>query len=88
MTWQYGYTFCETIAASLKHIRQLTDAGRKLGGGADSPTLCGTKPAWDLKLDATIETVAGAKQETRNGMRLCRGCAAAFEGLARSGANG
>ena len=45
------YAFCETAAASGYspwHIRRLTKRGKKLGGGADTPTLCGREAAWDL----------------------------------------
>lgn len=45
------YAFCETIHASSYtpwHIRQLTDAGRKFGGGADTPALCGLRVSWDI----------------------------------------
>lgn len=45
------YSYCETVTssgASPWHIRQLTEAGRKLGGGADTPALCGRVVAWDL----------------------------------------
>jgi len=43
------FSFCETIAAVGRwHIRQLTEKGRMLGGGADTETLCGLKAAWDL----------------------------------------
>ena len=46
------YSFCETAHAtgsSPWHIRKLTSAGKKLGGGADTPALCGRKVAWDIK---------------------------------------
>jgi hypothetical protein len=39
-----GYSFCESVTASAlspHHIRKLTDVGLKLGGGVDTPTLCG-----------------------------------------------
>lgn len=42
---------CETIAAITVHIRRVTEAGPKYGGGADSLTLCGKKAAWDTKFD-------------------------------------
>jgi hypothetical protein len=45
------YSFCETATAGAKtpwHIRVLTAKGRKLGGGADTPALCGREVSWDL----------------------------------------
>ena len=50
------YSFCESSHAgpfSPWHIRKLKEAGRKLGGGADTPSLCGKKVAWDLKSEVT-----------------------------------
>jgi hypothetical protein len=50
------YAFCERVTAgptSPWHIRQLTDKGKKLGGGADTPSLCGSKMAWDVNVDIT-----------------------------------
>jgi hypothetical protein len=50
------FSFCETAGAtgmSLWHIRNLTKAGRKLGGGADALSLCGRKVCWDLDVDLT-----------------------------------
>lgn len=50
------FSFCETISAtgtSPWHIRQLTDKGLKLGGGADSKSLCGREVAWDLEVEIT-----------------------------------
>lgn len=48
------YAFCETVHASGTspwHIRELTSAGKKLGGGADTLALCGRKASWDLISD-------------------------------------
>jgi hypothetical protein len=45
------YSYCEPVTAtgtSPWHIRRLTEAGRKLGGGADTPALCGREVSWDL----------------------------------------
>jgi len=50
------YSFCETIAAppgGKWHLRELTEKGQKFGGGADSPTLCGLKAAWDINVPIT-----------------------------------
>jgi hypothetical protein len=43
------YVFCETTAAYVWHVRKLSEQGIKLGGGADTKTLCGLRPSWDLK---------------------------------------
>lgn len=48
-----SYSFCEAVTASGAspwHIRKLTQAGRKLGGGADTLALCGRKVSWDLSV--------------------------------------
>lgn len=48
------YSYCETVtagSASPWHIRKLSAAGRKLGGGADALALCGIKVAWDMNVD-------------------------------------
>ena len=45
------YSVCEPETAggaSPWHIRKLTAAGRKLGGGADTKALCGRKVSWDI----------------------------------------
>lgn len=50
------HSFCETMFASGVtpwHIRKLTTVGRKLGGGADTPSLCGKDVAWDLSVEIT-----------------------------------
>ena len=48
---------CETVAAITTHARMLTKKGRFLHGGADSKTLCGQKPAWDLRGEVSTKTV-------------------------------
>lgn len=51
------YSFCESVAAGPRspwHIRKLTDKGKKLGGGIDTPGLCGhprVTYGWDLDVD-------------------------------------
>ena len=48
-------SFCESVMAGPKsswHLRKLTKAGRKLGGGIDTPSLCGrVKQGWDLDVE-------------------------------------
>lgn len=48
-----AFSFCETYSAPPWcpwHIRALSQRGKKLGGGADTPALCGTLVAWDLEV--------------------------------------
>ena len=45
------YSFCEEAPGGLWHIRQLSDVGRKLGGGADTDALCGRRVSWDLSVE-------------------------------------
>ena len=50
------HSFCETMFASGVtpwHIRKLTEVGRKLGGGADTESLCGKRVSWDLNVEIT-----------------------------------
>lgn len=42
---------CETVHAITVHLRRLSVAGVKYGGGADTLALCGAKAAWDLRND-------------------------------------
>lgn len=63
------FSFCETITAGPEtpwHIRELTSAGRKLGGGADTLSLCNKKVSWDLRvsLDPSIDRCCGVCKET------------------------
>jgi hypothetical protein len=52
------YAYCETISAYVWHIRPLTKAGLKLGGGADTPALCGAKVLWDIQ--CSVDPIAPA----------------------------
>jgi len=64
------YAFCESAWAGSRtpwHIRQLTDAGRKPGGGADTKALCGCEVAWDLTAEVNLSFD-----------RCCRKCAEAY----------
>jgi len=65
------YSFCETLAANLWHIRQLTDAGQKRGGGADTPTLCGLTAAWDVSAPIPPKLLGGSG--------ICHTCAAKYK---------
>lgn len=68
-----AFVFCESINASgisPWHIRKLTDKGLKLGGGADTDTLCGREMAWDLNVDITEHHLT----------HCCKKCAEVFNG--------
>ena len=68
---QGQYSFCEGIAAgsaSRWHIRKLSPQGQKIGGGADTPSLCGRKMAWDLKPPITPRIL-------QDSTAVCRECA-------------
>lgn len=60
------YSYCESVTAtgtSPWHIRRLTEIGRKLGGGADTPALCGREVSWDLGgNEVTAESVERISQ--------------------------
>lgn len=50
-------SYCETIHASATtpwHLRILTGAGKKLGGGADTKSFCGLEVAWDLDVEISL----------------------------------
>lgn len=50
------YSFCESSWAGPNapwHLRQLSEVGRKLGGGADTVALCGREVSWDLEVELT-----------------------------------
>ena len=57
------YSFCESIHGSFNtwHIRLLTPAGRKLGGGIDTESLCGrVNHGWDIRKPVELnEVMAG-----------------------------
>ena len=58
------YSFCESINAicSKWHIRRLSDAGSKPGGGIDTPTLCGRRMSgWDIVVAITEAKLEGRK---------------------------
>jgi hypothetical protein len=51
-----NHAFCESMYARSGapwHLRKLTEAGRKPGGGADTPALCGRQVTWDLEVPIT-----------------------------------
>lgn len=68
-----SYSFCESIHATSTspwHIRELTEVGRKLGGGIDTASLCGLiVRGWDLEVEITQHHFD----------RCCVKCAEAYE---------
>lgn len=42
-----------SASLSLWNLRHLTSEGEKLGGGADTRSLCGRRVDWDLRVDPT-----------------------------------
>ena len=57
------YSFCEAVTAgsnSKWHIRPLTTRGRMLGGGADTPALCGRQVSWDVRAQINELGLQGA----------------------------
>jgi hypothetical protein len=54
------YSFCESVTATSISpwcIRRPTSVGRKLGGGVDTPSLCGRVKiglGWDLKVPVDV----------------------------------
>jgi hypothetical protein len=80
------YSFCESVTGiGPWHIRQLSPAGKKTGGGIDSPSLCGriypsgaTTPngkrgfgGWDLDVEITEHHLRHA----------CKECACVYRAL-------
>lgn len=60
------YSECERVTAtptSPYHVRVLTSAGLKKGGGADSIALCGAEVAWDTREVALGEVIESAKTQ-------------------------
>lgn len=65
LTSQQKYSFCESLYASSYshwHIRKLTNAGSKFGGGIDTKSLCGlVEKGWDLNVSLSRERALGDK---------------------------
>lgn len=63
------YSFCEPVMAGVRatwHIRPLTKAGRKLGGGIDTASLCGwvvRGNGWDIDVPITEHHLKHACQK-------------------------
>jgi hypothetical protein len=67
------FFYCETVTAggaSPWHIREKGPKGVMLGGGADTPALCGRTVAWDLRVPIDIESESG-KAQLRAACRKC-----------------
>jgi hypothetical protein len=71
------YSFCESIHAGARspwHIRKLTSAGPKLGGGIDTKSLCGNvERGWDLNVEITQYHLTHACTECCTSYGLARG---------------
>ena len=49
------YSFCESVTGiGPRHIRKLTSVGRKLGGGIDTPSLCGLVHPIGAKIEGKL----------------------------------
>lgn len=66
-----AFSFCETTAAIVWHIRQLGPAGPKYGGGADTPTLCGGQAAWDVQCEINEATLTFRPGQPGNPCKVC-----------------
>ncbi|WP_159599502.1 hypothetical protein [Agromyces humi] len=76
------YAYCETITAgptTRNHIRPITEAGLKTGGGADTVAICGREVAWDLRT-ADIYHLPGVTAEGVDW--ICANCRAEAERIA------
>lgn len=78
------YSFCESVVAgplSPWHIRELTDNGKKLGGGIDTGSLCGrVRAGWDLERDVVgypLDVVTDGRRH------VCKVCADKFRELTK-----
>ena len=70
------FAFCESMGATSTspwHIRQLTDKGLKLGGGADTEALCGREMCWDLNVTITEHHLS----------HCCKKCCVQFNGVSQ-----
>jgi hypothetical protein len=74
------YSYCETFTAGSStpwHIRKLTDAGKKLGGGADTPSLCDRTVAWDVNCPLQeFDIIKNPKAP--NTIPVCKKCKEAY----------
>lgn len=67
------YSFCESAYAtpfSAWHLRMLSHRGLKLGGGADTLSLCGRQVSWDLSVNITDHHLT----------HCCKACAEIYKG--------
>ena len=76
------YSFCESVHAtpySKWHIRKLTNVGKKLGGGADTKSLCGRDVNWDLSIDIGKFNLENSKDEAQLWTIACPVCLEVYE---------
>lgn len=73
------FAYCEPVTATgitPDHIRRITDAGLKLGGGADTDALCGRELGWDHRFVPEDDDVLALSETYVNNVRLvCPECA-------------
>jgi hypothetical protein len=77
------FALCEHVTASHispHHIRELTDAGMKPGGGADTLALCGQNVAWDTS-EVTLAEIPDRVAHQHANYHYCVLCTAAAAGL-------
>lgn len=75
------YSYCESVYAtgiSPWHIRILTEAGQKKGGGADTLSLCGREMGWDVVEPMSEQVMAERGQYSVN---TCRKCGDAYRAM-------
>lgn len=85
------YSLCESVTASSISpwcIRPLTETGKHLTGGVDTPSLCGRVRehyGWDLALDFLVYyTRCRRLPNTGKGVgRLCGRCLAIYQAITR-----
>ncbi len=64
------FSFCESVHAGPRsrwHVRRLTEVGKKLGGGIDTPSLCGhvkVRSGWDLNVPLNQLQLKGCTCDT------------------------
>ena len=71
MAAKQQFSFCETTAAIIWHIRELSSAGPKYSGGADTLTLCGGQAAWDIQCEINEATLTFRPGEAGNPCKVC-----------------
>lgn len=90
------YSFCESVTASSISpwcIRPLTETGKHIGGGVDTPSLCGrVRPSgktglggWDLAIDFDVYLARGGSRACKRCLDVLRAPPSPSEGPGRPG---